>query len=99
MRRNHLLTFTVSAFLLTTAAVAQADVVERSSDAQITERVKTELMEKDRDVARYIEVTTQDGIVTLSGNALSPQYAANALRDAGSVDGVVKVKNHMRVMD
>jgi osmotically-inducible protein OsmY len=99
MRPNHLLSVTVSALLLTTAAIAQADVVEKSSDAQISERVKAQLIEKDRDVARYIAVTTQDGVVTLSGNALSPQYAANALRDAGQVDGVVKVKNHLKVLD
>jgi len=97
MTRNHLLSLTASAFLLTTAAIAQADVVVKPTDTQITDRVKSELIEKDSDVARHVEVTTQDGVVTLSGNALTPQSEANVLRDAGKVDGVVKVQNRLTV--
>jgi osmotically-inducible protein OsmY len=61
----------------------------------ISERVKSTLFEKDRDIARRIQISTQDGVVTLSGNALTPQYAVNVLHDASRVDGVVKVQNHL----
>lgn len=97
MTRAHLLSFTASAILITTGAIAHADVTSRPSDEQITDAVKSELSQKDSDIARHIEVTTQDGIVTLSGNALSPQYEINVLRDAMKVDGVVKVKNRLTV--
>jgi len=96
MTRNQLLSIIASAFLVSTMTVARAeDATKPSSDAQITERVKSTLFEKDRDIAARIQISTQDGVVTLSGNALTPQYALNVLHDASKVDGVVKVQNHL----
>jgi osmotically-inducible protein OsmY len=95
MTRNQLLSIIASAFLVSTMTVARAEDATKPTDAQITERVKTKLFEKDRDIAPRIQISTQDGVVTLSGNALTPQYAVNVIHDASRVDGVVKVRNHL----
>ena len=95
MTRNQLLSIIASAFLVSTLTVARAADATKPTDEQITERVKSTLFEKDRDIAPRIQISTQDGVVTLSGNALTPQYAINVIHDAGRVDGVVKVQNHL----
>jgi osmotically-inducible protein OsmY len=97
MTRNQLLSVVTGTFLMTSVAVAHADDTVNSTDAQITERVRSALIEKDPDIARRVRIVTQDGVVTLSGNALSPGYVVNLLRDARKVDGVVKVENDLTV--
>ena len=92
MTCNRLLSGVVAALLLTTTVSVQAD---EAGDQQITQRVKTMLAAKDPQIAQRIEVTTHDGVVSLRGPALTPQYILNALRDAGSVEGVTKVENHL----
>ncbi len=95
MTRNQLLSIIGSTFLVTTITVARAEDAVKPTDAQITERVKSKLFEKDREIAARIQVSTQDGVVTLSGGALTLQYEINAVRDASKVDGVVKVQNRL----
>ena len=95
MTRNQVLSIIAGALLISTMTVARAEDATKSTDAQITERVKSTLFEKDRDIAPRIQISTQDGVVTLSGNALTPQYAVNVIHDASRVDGVVKVQNHL----
>jgi osmotically-inducible protein OsmY len=97
MSRKPLLSIIASAILLTTMTVASAENATKPTDEQITENVKSKILERDHDLAARIQVSTQDGVVTLSGNVLTPQYALNALHDAGLVDGVVKVQNHLRL--
>jgi hyperosmotically inducible periplasmic protein len=46
-----------------------------------------------------IEVTSRDGVVTLSGSALSVEAIATASRLAFRVRGVVAVNNEIRVSD
>jgi osmotically-inducible protein OsmY len=95
MTRNQLLSIIASAFLVGTMTVARAEDATNPADAQITERVKSTLFDKDREIAPRIQISTQDGVVTLSGNALTPQYAIDVIHDASKVDGVVKVENHL----
>jgi len=97
MTRNQLLSVVTGTCLMASVAVAHAADTVNSTDALITERVRSELIQKDPDIARHIQVVTQDGVVTLSGNALSPGYVVNLLRDASKVDGVVKVENRLTV--
>ena len=92
MNRNRLLIGIVAVFLLTATVVVQADAV---GDQQITQQVKEKLAAKEPQIAPRIEVTTHDGVVTLRGVAFTPQYILDALRDAGSVQGVTKVENHL----
>ncbi len=68
-----------------------------ASDAAITAKVKTQLI-KDRDVsAMNINVDTDNGVVTLRGNAKSRMEADKAASLARSVDGVKSVKNELMV--
>jgi osmotically-inducible protein OsmY len=92
MNRYRILSGVVAALLLTTTVVVQAD---EASDQQITQQVKEKLAAKDPQVAPRIQVTTRDGVVSLHGVAFTPQYILDVLRDAGSVQGVTKVENHL----
>jgi osmotically-inducible protein OsmY len=92
MNRYRLLSGVVAALLLTTTVLVRADEV---GDQQITQQVKEKLAANEPQIAPRIEVTTHDGIVTLRGVAMTPQYMLNAVRDAGSVQGVTKVENRL----
>jgi osmotically-inducible protein OsmY len=92
MNRKRLLSGVVAVFLLTTTVLVRAD---EAGDQQITRLVKDKLTANEPQIAQRIEVTTHDGVVTLRGVAMTPQYMINALRDAGSVQGVAKVENRL----
>lgn len=92
MNRYRLLSGVVGVLLLTTTVLVRADQV---GDQQITQQVKEKLAAKEPQIAPRIEVTTHDGVVTLRGVAMTPQYMLNAVRDAGSVQGVTKVENRL----
>ncbi len=67
------------------------------SDSQLTGRVMGKLSVDDPEIARRIQVSAKDGVVTLSGTAYTGQQALKAIKDAESVAGVVKVQNHLSV--
>ena len=97
MTRNQLMSIVASAVLMSMGSLVHAQDIEKPADAAITARVKDRLATKDPIIAPRIDVSTQDGVVTLKGIALTQQYILNALHDAGSVDGVVKVENRLRL--
>lgn len=78
---------------LSTAALGEEPV----SDSQLTGRVVGKLAVDDAEIAHRVQVTSKDGVVTLSGTAYTGQQVIKALRDAESVAGVVKVQNHLSV--
>ncbi len=84
-----------AAFLAGVAFAADNGGAAPLSDAQITQRVLGKLSVDDPQMVRYIQVSTKDGVVTLSGLALNGLDEAKALRDASSVEGVVKVENRL----
>jgi len=63
----------------------------QQGDQQITEEVKGTLLADEAASA----VSTQDGVVTLKGVALTNDDLTRALFDARSVAGLVQVKNEM----
>ncbi len=81
------------------AGVASADDsgAGAPSDALITQRVLGKLGVDDPELVRNIQVTTKDGVVTLSGLALNAMDAAKVLRDAARVEGVLKVENRLQI--
>ncbi|HEY1899865.1 MAG TPA: BON domain-containing protein [Steroidobacteraceae bacterium] len=96
MTRNPLMTVLATGFLLATPLLARTeDLGTKLTDEQITEHVKQKLALADPIIAQRIQVTTHDGVVTLAGMALTQQYILNALHDAGTVEGVVKVENRL----
>ena len=66
------------------------------SDSQITEQIIAALGQIDKEQARRVQVSTQDGVVTLSGS-LSPGVALKVLNTAKGVEGVKKVRNRMSI--
>jgi osmotically-inducible protein OsmY len=103
MKRNSLMTIIASGALLASAALAHAadytvtpgNAPASQSDMLITANVKGKLQADIPDVAPAIAVSTQDGVVTLKGVALTQDYLVKAVFDARSVDGVVQVKNEL----
>src|SRR5712691_11319611 len=73
-------------------------VKESVKDSVITSKIKAEYA-KDKQVSfRHIHVDTDDkGVVTLSGNAKSKAERSKAVRIAKNTEGVVTVKNHIKV--
>lgn len=65
-------------------------------DATITARVKTALLNDPQISATKIDVTTADGVVTLTGTVRSEAEAARAIDLARQVGGVKDVKSTLR---
>lgn len=68
-------------------------------DSAITTKVKSAFVQDEKVSALRISVTTNKGIVQLSGFANSAQEAAHAAEVAGQVPGVKAVKNNIELKD
>lgn len=66
-------------------------------DNTITARVNSLLVQDRQITAMNIEVTTRNGVVTLTGTVPSRSLSERAARLAASVEGVKTVVNHLRV--
>lgn len=66
-------------------------VPDKAADAWITTKVKTEFGTTKGVTATDINVTTNDGVVTLTGNVDSAAEKSNAVRVAQTVKGVKSV--------
>lgn len=77
------------------AAVAQSE--SPSTDAEMTERVKTALAADAHLLARHIDVTVRKGVVHLRGFVESDEDLKLVLKDARAVPGVVSVDNQMEL--
>lgn len=75
----------------TGATAAYAD------DAMITTKVKTALVEDKQVQALKISVTTEQGVVKMSGTVPSVEVGKRALQLAAGVQGVKDVKNDLKV--
>jgi osmotically-inducible protein OsmY len=96
MTRKKIFAGWVAGSLALVAGMAFADApAPQATDSQITDRVMGKLSVDDPQLIKRVQVETKDGVVTLSGRAYTGGEMAKALRDAGSVAGVVKVQNRM----
>lgn len=66
-------------------------VADKTSDAWITTKIKSEFATTKGVSATDISVSTAAGVVTLSGSVASDQEKAKAVRVAGAVKGVKSV--------
>jgi hyperosmotically inducible periplasmic protein len=77
------------------AAAAQAG--DRLSDGWLTTKVQAQYF-ADQDIkARYINVSSRDGVVTLSGYVESPAARAEAVQIARNTDGVRSVDDQLLI--
>jgi len=74
-------------------ANATTSDVPRASDVQITSQVEQKIVRDVPDASYRIRVSTQDGVVTLSGLADSVFAKAKVIEDAHAVAGVTAVKD------
>jgi hyperosmotically inducible protein len=75
---------------------AGTKAVEAAGDAAITAAIKAKLAADSELSARNIDVKTEDGVVTLSGQVASPSLMDKASQVAKSVPGVKEVKTNLR---
>jgi hyperosmotically inducible protein len=81
-----------------TAPVAHSDgVVAAISDTAITAKIKSKLMGKEILKHSDVDVTTTNGVVTLTGLASTSAAKSFAGEEAKSVEGVKSVDNSLRV--
>lgn len=78
-------------------ATAPRGVVETTSDATITAKVKTAFAADDLVKATKIDVDTMRGVVTLNGTVSSRAELEKALSIARNTAGVVGVKSNLTV--
>jgi BON domain len=98
MFRTLLVTAIVCGLSLHSVAFAQTAAGPQGFDADITNRVVQQLSESDRDVARWIHVSTENGVVTLEGTVFTPTQIAKILTVVRALPGVIKVDNRLRVL-
>ncbi len=72
-------------------------IADATSDARITASIKTKLMQDSELSALEIDVDTDNGVVTLSGEAPSRQAIDRAMEIALGIDGVTKVASTLQV--
>ena len=87
-----LLTFTM--FVATGCATTGGDVF---GDTGITTRVKTAIFNEPELKVMGIHVSTEDRVVTLSGNVKTRAERAKAIQVARNVEGVKSVKNDLTI--
>lgn len=85
------------AYAETPKDTARGSMGEKVDDTTITSKVKDAFAQDDKVSAQRISVTTNMGIVQLSGFASSPQDAERAVQVASKVPGVKQVKNDIEV--
>lgn len=83
--------------LVVGAAAAFGASAAPASDAQISDQVSARIAQTEPSLANRLQVSTKDGVVTLSGQAGSGLAVIKALQEARHVPGVVKVENHLTV--
>jgi hyperosmotically inducible periplasmic protein len=81
-----------------TGAVANAPPPPHApDDALVTARVESKFFVDDRVKGRRIDVDTQKGVVTLSGQVADESERAQALLLARTTEGVARVEDHLTV--
>jgi len=83
-----------SAVLLASAAYAQSSAAP-ASDSQLSDQVAAAVRQNNPNLVVGLDVSTKDGVVTLSGQTRSAQDAMKALQAARRVPGVTKVVNRL----
>lgn len=79
------------------SAEAHRGPVTTTADAAITAKVKTKFAADDLVKARRIDVDTMRGVVQLNGTVNSAAERSRAIDLARNTDGVVDVKDNLRV--
>jgi hyperosmotically inducible periplasmic protein len=77
--------------------VGSVGVKQTFSDSAITAKIKAKMGEHRMASFTDVSVTTNNGVVTLTGSVPSEQARAEALQAARSADGVTRVENDLTI--
>jgi len=77
--------------------VGSAGVKQTFSDSAITAKIKAKLAENQLSTFTDVSVTTNNGVVTLTGSVPSEKGRQQVLEAARSADGVMRVENDLTV--
>jgi osmotically-inducible protein OsmY len=77
--------------------VGSVGVKQTFSDSAITGKIKAKMAEHRMSSFTDVSVTTNNGVVTLTGSVPSEQARAEALQAARSADGVTRVENDLTI--
>jgi osmotically-inducible protein OsmY len=77
--------------------VGSVGMKQTFSDSGITAKIKTKMAEHRMSSFTDVSVTTNNGVVTLTGSVPSEQARAEALQAARSADGVTRVENDLTI--
>ncbi|HEV2704064.1 MAG TPA: BON domain-containing protein [Steroidobacteraceae bacterium] len=97
MVRKLLYTLIVCGAYLQGVASADTTTISATSDADLKDRVLHQLADSDRDIARRVHVTTENGVVTLEATGLTSIQANRILVQVHAVPGVTKVDNRLHI--
>jgi osmotically-inducible protein OsmY len=78
-------------------AAGASEAEEALNAAALTAKIKSKMALDDTIAARYIDVDTQDGVVTLSGTVESDTQRQRALQLARETDGVSSVVDRLQL--
>jgi hyperosmotically inducible periplasmic protein len=98
MNAKHVCAVVATVSCLLAAGAASAANTSQRDDMSITTDVQTQLSKDPNTSGRQITVSTSNGVVDLSGMVGSATEKAKATQDAHEVQGVVEVKNHLRIV-
>lgn len=85
----------LAASTLLLASVAYAQSSAAPADSQISDQVAAAVRQANPNLVVRLDVTTKDGVVTLSGQTRTTLDAMKALQVARGVPGVTKVVNRL----
>ncbi len=88
----------ISMLAVTLLAVAAVGCSSQPTDTQITSEIQAKLFADPNISGKQIQVSTQAGVVTLSGTVPTEMERAAAGSDAGLVKGVKTVVNNLQVV-
>lgn len=77
--------------------VGSTGVKQTFSDSALTAKIKAKLAEDHMSSFTDVSVTTNNGVVTLTGSVPSEQARVQALQAARGADGVMRVENDLTV--
>lgn len=76
---------------------AAAEAGDRIADGWLTTKIQARFFADDQVKARYIDVATKDGVVTIKGFVESPAARERALQIARTTDGVKQVNDQLLI--
>ena len=77
----------------------EAEALDLLEDIILSKRVETELLKSDKVKNLHFKITSQDGVIALTGHVYDDTEKNHAIRIAGKIKGVQKVVDNLQIMN